>query len=270
HSKIIKVDRLTGEQSDFITSHEYGYSPGVGVYIDNEQNHLYAIGGYFFLKDSLSSLFKFNLETGDLIQRYDMENTGAHFINDLIPDRNGNFYITNTKDSSIYLLRNGSDQFEFFFKSTEIQYPNGIAISDDNSKLYIATYSKGVRTLDIKTKKIINDIDTSGMSAGIDGLEFYNGNLFGLQYGVQANSHNFRKLILDESQSKVIDIIEIDANNPELDLPLTFCIHDNQAVAIANSNIQYLDQRKFTFATPDSIELSKLKVYDLSNYWIII
>lgn len=263
-SKIIKVNRITGEQEDFIGELEFGYQPGVGIYADDERNRLYALGGYYLLKDSIAALYVFDLTTRHLVKRVDMPPTGEHFLNDLIMDKAGNLYMTDTKDSSVYKLRQGSDTLELFFKSSEIKYPNGIAISDDNSKLYIASFPGGIRILDISEKKLLNQADTAGLSNGIDGLEFYKGNLYAVQNGVRANSNNFRKLVLNKNQDQIMDVEVIDGNNPELELPLTFCIADNKAIVIANSNLQYWNQTTLQFDIQvDSLKRTKLLVYDL-------
>ena len=262
-SKIIKIDRKTGKQEDFIGTGEYGYTPGAGVFIDNKKSILYAIGGYYMFSDSLSSLFAFDLNSGQLINRYNVEDTGEHFLNDMVMDKNGNIYMTNSKDSSIYILEQGSNSLKLFFKSTEIQYPNGIAISDDNAKLYIATYYKGIRSLDIEKRAILNEIDTVGYSQRIDGLEFYKGHLYGIQKGSGDITNNFRKLILNEKQNKIIKEEIIDSHNPDLSKPLTFCIVDNRAIVIGNSNLEYLDQVKFTFKETGSMLKTKLLVYNL-------
>lgn len=55
-AKIIEVDRQTGAQRDFIGPKEFGYMPGVGILIDEPNDLLYALGGYFRLNDSLTSL----------------------------------------------------------------------------------------------------------------------------------------------------------------------------------------------------------------------
>lgn len=262
-AKIIQIDRTTGQQKDFVEEKDFGYTPGAGLYIDDERDQVHALGGYYRFTDSLSSLFTFDINSGALVKRYDVLDKGDHFLNDMIKDKKGNLYITNTKDSSIYYLGAESDRLELFYQSTEIQYPNGIAISADNSKLYIASFSKGVRILDISTKKILNKIDTKGISQGIDGLEFYKNHLYALQNGVGANSHNFRKLILNQAQDEIIHFKNIDSHTPKLNAPLTFCIVDQQAVVIGNSNIQYLDQEKFTFSKSDTIPNTRLLVYPI-------
>lgn len=263
-SKIVKVNRDTGKQEDFIGERAFGYQPGVGILVDDERNRLYALGGYYRLKDSIAALYAFDLTTRELVKRMDVPPTGEHFLNDLIMDQAGNLYITDTKDSSVYRLTAGSDSLELFFKSPEIKYPNGIALSDDNTKLYIAAFQDGIRILDIREKKLLNRADTTGISNGIDGLEFHKGNLYAVQNGVRANGNNFRKLILNPGQDQITDVEVIDGNNPELELPLTFCMAGNQAVVIANSNLQYWNQITLKFDThPDSLKNTKLLVYDL-------
>lgn len=265
-SKIVKVDRTTGKQEDFIGERESGYQPGVGILADDERNRLYALGGYYLLKDSLAALYAFDLTTGNLVQKYEVPPTGEHFLNDLIMDKAGNLYMTDTKDSSVYRLTQGRDSLELFFKSPEISFPNGIAISDDNTRLYVASFPGGVRILDINTKKLLNGPDTTGISNGIDGLEFYRGNLYAIQNGVRANTNNFRKLVLNNNQDQITGVEVIDSNNPRLELPLTFCIADDRAVVIANSNLQYWDQTTLQFnIKPDSLKKTKLLVYDLKS-----
>lgn len=262
-SKIIKIDRGTGKQEDFIKSNAYGYMPGVGVLINDKENVLYALGGYYMFKDSLSSLFAFDLKSKKLLKKYIAHHEGEHFLNDLIMDKEGNLFLTDSKGASIYTLKKGGNSLELFYKSKEIEYPNGIAISDDNTKLYIATYFNGIRVLDIENKTILNKRDTLGYSQRIDGLEFYKGNLFAVQKGNEKIANNFKKLILNNDQTEILGQEIIDSTNPYLRKPLTFCIVQNKAVVIANSNLQFLDQTEFTFKKKDSIQKTKLLVYDI-------
>ncbi len=260
-SKIIQVDRKSGKQNDFINEQEFGYSPGVGIYVDDERGLLHAIGGYYMIEDSLSSLYTFDVNTKKLLNRYDLD--GKHFLNDMIQDKRGNIYLTDSKDASVYLLRYGSNVLELFFKSPEIEFPNGIAISDDDSKLYVASHPKGVRVIDIGTKSILNEPDSLGVSQGIDGLEFYKNHLYGIQNSKAGSPFNFRKLILNDAQNTIVRAEIIDSNPPNLDVPLTFCFTGNQAVVIGNSNLQHLNQETMVFKDSDSIFKTKLLVYEI-------
>ena len=262
-SKIIKVDKQTGVQEDFIDEGEYGFMPGVGILADDTRNILYALCGYYRLEGSRTSLFIFDINSGELIKRFGISDTGQHFMNDLIMDQKGNIFITDTKASAVYILKNGEDSLHLFMASDEIAYPNGIAISDDNTKLYVASSTKGVRVVNIESKHILNEADTCSISSGIDGLEFFRGDLYAVQNGVRANGFNFRMLELNESEDDIVAFRILDSNNPDLDIPLTFCIAGNKGIVIGNSNLQFLNQLDFTFSYPDSLKNTKLLIYDL-------
>ncbi len=260
-SKIIAVDRKTGQQTDFIAPNAFGYQPGVGIWVDDERDLIHALGGYYMLPDSLSSLYTFDIDTQKLLKRYDLP--GQHFLNDLVVDTKGNSYLTDSKDQSIFLLKDKADALELFYKSPEIEFPNGIAISGDDTKLYIASFATGVRVMDIASKQLLNETDPLNSSQGIDGLEFYKGHLYAIQNGVEANGFNFRKLLLNEAQDKIVGVEIIDSNNPELYVPLTFCFAGSKAVVIGNSNLGHLDQKTLQFAESDTIPKTKLLVYDI-------
>ena len=79
--KIVKISP-DGKTSDFITSDQSGFGPGVGIKIDYKKNQLLALSNFNQDSSRNSCLFAFNLETGDRIGNYNI--TGKHFWNDLI------------------------------------------------------------------------------------------------------------------------------------------------------------------------------------------
>lgn len=262
-SKIITVDAESGAQNDFISEGEYGFMPGVGIFADDKQNRLLALSGYFRLPETKTTLFEFDLSSGELLHKYTVQDTGRHFLNDLTVAENGDVYITDTSGSAIYLLENDANKLKSWLQSEEIQYPNGITISNDSKKLYVASYTRGVRIIDLQTRQILNAADSTTNSKGIDGLEFYRGNLYAIQNGVETNGDNFRKLELNKTGDNITGISIIDSGNPELDVPLTFCIAGNKAVVIGNSNLHFLNQEDYSFDEPDSLMNTNLLIYEL-------
>lgn len=260
-SKIIAVDKNSGKQTDFISAHEFGYQPGVGILVDDQRNLVHAIGGYARMPDSLSALYTFDSSTQKLLKRYNA--APGDFLNDLIQDSDGNLYVTNSEGASVFILKPGTDSLELFYESPEIQFPNGIAISDDQTKLYIASFEKGVRILDISTRRLVNEVDSLGISQGIDGLEFYKGHLYAIQNGSRANGFNFRKLVLNSTQDGIIDMEIIDSGNPDLYVPLTFAVAGNEAIVIGNSNLGHLNQETMQFEISDTIPKTKLLTYTI-------
>lgn len=262
-SKIITVDKDSGKQTDFISAQEFGYQPGVGIWVDDQRNLLHAIGGYARIPDSLSALYTFDLTTRKLLRRHN--GLPGDFLNDLTQDSHGNLYITNSNGASVFILKPEADSLELFYESPEIQFPNGIAISDDQTKLYIASFEKGVRVLDITTRRIMNNADSLGVSQGIDGLEFYKGHLYAVQNGSRANGFNFRKLVLNQTQDEIIAMEIIDSRNPDLYVPLTFAMAGSEAVVIGNSNLGHLNQETMQFEISDTIPKTKLLVYPINE-----
>lgn len=260
-SKIVRVDRRTGKQTDFIGERDFGYQPGVGIYIDDHRPLLHAIGGYARRPDSLSALYSFHLDSRELRRRYNAP--PGVFLNDLTQDAQGNLYLTDSNGASIFLLRPGTDALELFYESPEIQFPNGIAISPDDTKLYIASFENGVRILDLQTKRLLNARDSLGISQGIDGLEFHEGHLYAVQNGSRANGFNFRKLVLNQTQDRIRRAEVIDSDNPDLQVPLTFCFAGHTAVVIGNSNLEYLNQETMRFSDTDTLPKTKLLVYTI-------
>lgn len=260
-SKIIAVDRKSGMQTDFISENEFGYQPGVGIFVDDQRNLLHAIGGYARIPDSLSALYTFDTNTRKLLKHYNAPQ--GDFLNDLTQDTQGKLYVTNSNGASIFVLEPGADSLRLFYESPEIEFPNGIAISKDDTKLYIASFENGVRVLDMASRQILNERDTLGISQGIDGLEFNKGHLYAVQNGVRTNGFNFRKLILNKTQDRIMDMEIIDSGNPDLYVPLTFGFAGNTAVVIGNSNLGHLDQETMQFEVSDTIPNTKLLVYEI-------
>ena len=260
--KIIAVDLSTGEQRDFISEAQYEYPPGVGILANDDTNELYALGGFWPTPDTQTGLYIFDLSSGQLKNKVNVTREGEYFFNDLIDDNQGNLYITDTKASMVWKY-NDIDGLSSFYESEEIASPNGIAIDDDHRLLYVASYLKGVRIIDIHSKQVLNESDTSGASNGIDGLEFYKGDLYGIQNAVAGVGFSFRQLHLNEAGDAIEGVTILEDDQYKLDVPLTFCLVNDQAVIIGNSNLEHLDQATLKFPNPDSLRRTELIIHNL-------
>ena len=264
--KIIRLNPLGSRQYDFIQSGEYAYMPGLGLGIDDKTGRLYALGGHYRRGNSESALYIFDLRQKAMISYHSVLDTSNSFLNDLCLDKLGNAYITNTSLSSIYFYDQQADTLSLFLRSDEISFPNGICMSDDESILYVASHNKGIRTIDLQSRQILNSRDSTELTRGIDGLKYHEGNLFAVQNGSRLNSYNFRKLELDDKETDVVSAEVIWISHDRSEVPLNFSIHDGKALFIVNSNIQYLDKDNMSFKWPvDSIPHTKLKLINLET-----
>lgn len=78
-----------------------------------------------------SFLYKYDLNTGVLLKKYSLNRPGTnYFLNDLVLDKDGIPYITETIGQKIYTVNPKSDNIEVFINLPNGFYPNGIEISE--------------------------------------------------------------------------------------------------------------------------------------------
>ena len=133
-AKIVEVNAETGASRDFFGEREHGFWGGVGLEVDVERRVLWAAGAMGYQtrnfvpeEDGLSGLFKFSLEDGLLLKKYNLGNQPEkHLLNDSVVTRDGRVYITDTLTESVYVVTPEGDELELFLRSDDIAYPNGI------------------------------------------------------------------------------------------------------------------------------------------------
>lgn len=133
-------------------------------------------------RDGFGMLHKYELKTGKLIRKYQLANQPRpHLLNDLVIAGNGDPFITDSLSSVVQVLRHNKDEVEHFISLEAYSYPNGIALSKDESKLYVANLN-GIAVVETKTGKITElERDETTALAGTDGLYFYRNSLIAIQ-----------------------------------------------------------------------------------------
>lgn len=240
-SKIIKIDENTGKFYDFAVVETKGMKI-LGLLADDERNLLWACGNLRNQNQNLSVIYKFNIKDGQLLKSYTFEDTLNNTYNDLAQMKNGDIYFTDSNNKSIYKIDYLTDSVNVFLDSDEISHPNGITISPDEKYIYAASDDKGIRIIDVKTKKILNAQDVSGNSTGIDGLKFYKNSLIGLQNEVKrAEDRKIIRFSLDKNYSMITSMEVIDKGNKYFDIPTTVVINKNKLYCLATSQMAQLD-----------------------------
>ncbi len=236
-TKIVQIDAKSGEFRDFITSDllEVGF---LGMITDEKRNHLWACGN----RGKESTVAKINLKSGELIKSYLNADSAENIYNDLVQDKEGNVYFTNTNKQTVYKIDQQTDSLSIFYDGNQILHPNGITISPDYKYLYIASTENGIRVLDIAKGKIINEASGAINSTGIDGLKYYKNSLIGIQNEVKSRSEmKIAQYFLDEIGTKITGMKIIDQNGPHFDIPTTFVIVGSHLYCLANSQLANID-----------------------------
>lgn len=247
--KIVKIASDDGSVSDFISEKQDGLWMTVGIKIDAIRRILWVCSsggenlvGYNRQDDTdgrPAGIFKYNLNTGKLIKKYTLEeNGGVHFFNDICIASNGDVYITHMfKSHGIYKISMESDALEKVYDSEIIKYPNGICLSDDDSKLYIA-HSEGIAVVETKNGKISSLKIPEGLKIkyreSIDGLYFYNNTLI----GVQPDIKTVQQFNLDSKGSTVTKTKLLEVNHPMMDHPTTGEIVGDEFFYVANAQFE--------------------------------
>lgn len=256
-SKIIKVDGKN-KVSDFLETGAYGNWSYLGMKVDPENRVLWACRNQMINgADSAGygGIFKYDLTTGELIQKYIVNKTeDTHLLNDLVLHR-GNVYITDSEGGGLYIVKPESDSLEQFLPSKSFIYPNGITVSPDGEHLILAT-ARGLQKVDLKSKDVTAIPFPSYYIVGIDGLYTFKNHLVGIQNAVFPESIN--KFFLSENMEEISGIEIITYNEPVFDKVTTGAIKENFLYFIANSHIDQLGDEG---DIKDSTKLKNLEVY---------
>ncbi len=236
--KIVKIN-AEGNVSDFVPRKQDGLRTVLGMNVDPIKRILY-VNTYVDTPAPVdidtseagwAGLFKYDLDTGKLLNKYTIhEEAEPHLFNDLTYNSAGDVFITDSKCDAVYSVNHKSGKVELFVKSEKLIYPNGIAITPDESAILVASLG-GVYSINIKTKEIRYLKHPADISLyGIDGMYFYKNSLVTVQNGLMRIS----RFYLNSTADKVERFELLEFNNPDLYIPTTGVIVKDSFYYIAN------------------------------------
>ena len=250
--KIVRYDPARGTAEDFIKSGEYGFKGGVGILMHDKL--LFALSSEKTPAHSTSLLLVFDPAANRLLHSYTLQDTAAHFMNDLAIGPGNNIYITDTERHLVYRLRYPQGTIITALQDENLKYPNGIAISDDGSKLYVDSWTHGIRIVDTGSWQILNGPHAPTTRSGIDGLKYYRGNLYAIRNGGRDKSgHGLIRIALHAAGDSLGKVTPILLGHENMDIPTTFAIHNGYVYILANSQLEKLDQEAMQIRAPDSL-----------------
>lgn len=234
--KIVKLT-ATGKTSDFVQTGQDGLTSVLGIKIDEKRNVLWVSSSPLpqmenFDATATSAVFKYNLTTGKLIQKF-VQREKAVF-GDLLLNKNGEAFISDSQTNTIFKVNEDTKQLEFYFASGELWSLQGITFSADEQYMFIADYIKGIFRLNIKTKEFLLLENKSEASLkSIDGLLWYKNSLVGIQNAT--TPMKVCRYFLSPDQSSIVRSETIDRAHPAFNEPTNGCIVNDELYYIANS-----------------------------------
>ena len=259
-NKIVSCAMEGDKARNFIGSGQHGYLSGFGMTVMGDT--LFALGNVLQRHNNKSVLLLLNTSTGDLIRSYELDDTSFIYLNDLAVSEHHHVYITDSESNRIFTVNPVKGGIEVYFEDDEILHPNGIAISDDALFLYVATWRKGIRILDLSKKRIINQAHTE--SAGIDGLKYYKGSLYGIVNARRdSESNGLYRFELDQTLTEIVSSHKLIEFGSGFSIPTTLDIYRDQIYFVTNSQLDNFNQE-----TNEIIDTSILSPYEIMRYSI--
>ncbi len=237
--KIVSV-AADGRIRDFVPTGREGLGQVAGMKVDPVRRSLWACSLESEAADGTrrSALFRFDLSSGRLRQKLASPAGGKHLFNDLAVTKDGELYLTDSEEGSVYRLRPGANGLEIFSPPGSLIYPNGIALSADERFLYVAN-EPGIVVFEREAGRSFPLERPKDVSlAGIDGLSLHRGTLVGIQNG--AEPHRVALFALSPSGDRVTAGQVLERGNPLFEIPTTGAVAGDVFYYLANAQLSAL------------------------------
>lgn len=231
HRKIVRITPQ-GEVSDLISDGQYGALPVLGLKVDPRDHSIWA-------NTSSAGMWKTTLlhvsAGGSLLGQYSAPDTGGTFFNDLVIRSDGDIFITDSYGGRVFRFDHADRRIKLVAMPEKLIAPNGIALSDDDSVLYIA-HSLGITALQLSTGRAVDMRRPAGVTlAGIDGLYYYRDSLLGIQNSI--GSPRVVRFALSPDRLGVRSMTVLERGTAATELPTTGAILGSTFYFMSNTQV---------------------------------
>jgi len=237
--KIIKINDK-GVVSDFTPPEKYGMGSIFGLRVDAKKRILWACSSpipemQHYDSTLASGLFQFDIKTGMMVKMCrPLDTLSNHIFGDLVLDSKGVPYVSDSKNNVIYKYDPTRSELHPYYSSKEFWSIQGLCFSDDDNRLYIADYVKGIFMLDVKKMELSKVNVSYDLSLkGTDGILFYKNSLITIQNGVQPN--RVVRHFLNTSGNGFTRYEYLDNAHPAFGEPTIGSLNNNTLFYVANS-----------------------------------
>lgn len=239
--KIVRIDKA-GKASDFTTSGQDGLQGVLGMKVDPATRTLWACSGPSArVSTEPSHLFRYDLATGGLKGKYGLPGGPPHLCNDIALGKGGEVFVTDSTGGAIHRLRPGKEALETLVPLKTLIYPNGLAISTDAKRLFVADF-RGLSSVDVATGKVeALKYPEQVNVTGVDGLYLYGGHLVAVQNG--SGAERVVRFKLNAAKTAILSEEILESRNPLFQIPTTGVVSGSSLFLIANSYLESVDDQ---------------------------
>jgi hypothetical protein len=165
--------------------------------------------------------------------------TAGHTLGDLAVAANGDVFLTDSNDPTLYRLRAGGDSLEAIH-SPLFRSLQGMAPRANGAIVYVADYSHGLLRVDLSSNSVTRLEDAPrSTSLGCDGIVWDHGAIIAVQNGV--SPPRITRFVLDETGTRITRAEVLDRNFGIADEPTIGTIAGGDFVYVANSQWEKYD-----------------------------
>ncbi|MEO1049648.1 MAG: L-dopachrome tautomerase-related protein [Bacteroidota bacterium] len=241
HKRLIISIGNDGVPKRFKNQAQDGLWSVMGMKVDAQRRLLWVctttttnMADYTASESGKSSIMKYDLNTGKLLQRYSLKDSLDHWFGDLTVSSSGDVYISDSQTNQVYTINEEMDRLEVLFESETFLSLQGIAYDDRSNALFIADYVKGIYRIDLSDKTLIKVNCGEEVSLkSVDGLYLYKNSLIATQNLVVPM--RVTRYYLNKAQDKITQVEYLEKGNPLLNEPTLGVIVENEFYYVANS-----------------------------------
>ncbi|NEZ02911.1 hypothetical protein G4Y73_01960 [Wenzhouxiangella sp. XN201] len=190
-----------------------------------------------------SALLRLDLESGELQEEYPISSgSGRNLLGSLALAGDGTVFVADTQAPMIYRLDPGAEQLRPFFGHPNFTSLRGLALSEDDSLLYVADYELGIFVVDTTGGKQAWHlaVPETFNAGGIDGLFFWNDHLVAIQNAI--TPQRVVRLKLGADGLGVTAVAPLAAAREEFDTPTFGVMNGQDLYFLGASHWQHVDR----------------------------
>jgi hypothetical protein len=227
-----------------------------GLAVDSKNERLWisssaspAFGGYSPADRNRAALFEFDLGTLEpLGHSFVPVDALKHSLGSVAVTGEGDVYIVDTATPFIYRKVPGENRLEAFVASSQLVGLTDLAVTPDNSRLFASDPVKGIFVVDPQAKQATMMGAPENLNlAGIEGIEYANGQLFIVQGGIRPQ--RLMRLSLDAAGLAVEEIAPMAVALEAFDWPRQAAIRGGELYYFANQGAGADDQGAIVMRT---------------------
>jgi DNA-binding beta-propeller fold protein YncE len=235
----------TGESRVLLEAdNENGLWSVTGIAVDAGNNRLWlssaallAFQGYSPADKNHGALIEFDLETLEKLGHYNMPVDALnHEPGSIAVTDDGTVYVIDRATPIIYRKAPGADRLEAFFANPEMLGLTDIAVTPDNSRIFVSDPLQGIMVIDPVGQAAASLSGPETMNVGgVEGIEYQDGNLFIIQGDF--SPQRVVRLQLDSVTGAAVEsVAPMVIALEEFDHPTFGTIRDNDLFFFANSS----------------------------------